>query len=144
VRVTSETDDRLSNGLERLVGNIPADRLRFLTSDRRSVYAAILWLLLNHRRSHEIEVYYDDLLVEVLGIISTVDPGPHTPEDFRSDVRQLVEWGNLAPLLVENAAGQAEEERKTAANDVASREAALRALRASDGATLLAREEEAR
>jgi hypothetical protein len=45
---------------------------------------------------------------------------------------------------VENAAGQAEEERKTAANDVASREAALRALRASDGATLLAREEEAR
>jgi hypothetical protein len=101
VRAARETDDHRSNGLERLIGNIPADRLRFLTSDRRRVYASILWLLLNHRRSHEIEVYYDDLLVEVLGIISRVDLGSYTPEDFRSDVRQLVEWGNLSPLRLE-------------------------------------------
>jgi hypothetical protein len=100
-RAKRKTGDSLSDGLERLVGNIPADRLRFLTSDRRRVYAAILWILLNHRRSHQIEVYYDDLLVEVLGIVPTIALGPYVPEDFRGDVRQLVEWSNLAPLRLE-------------------------------------------
>ena len=41
-------------------------------------------------------------------------------------------------------AARAEEAKKTAASEVASRDAALRALRASEGAALLAREEEAR
>src|SRR6266571_4362970 len=84
-----------SNQLRLLVGVIPTDRLRFLTSDRRRAYSALLWLLLNHRRSHEIEVYYDDLLMEALTVVPTVEPGPYAPEAFRSDVKQLEDWGNL-------------------------------------------------
>ncbi len=90
-----------SNQLRLLVGVIPTDRLRFLTSDRRRAYSALLWLLLNHRRSHEIEVYYDDLLMEALTVVPTVEPGPYAPEAFRSDVKQLEDWGNLLPRRLE-------------------------------------------
>jgi len=87
--------------LHGLVTAIPVDKLRFLTADRRRAYAAILWALLGHRRSHEIEVYYDDLMIEALGVVPTVEPGPYSPDAFRSDVKQLEDWGNLAPRRLE-------------------------------------------
>jgi len=87
--------------LHALVTAIPVDKLRFLTADRRRAYAAILWTVLGHRRSHEIEVYYDDLMIEALGIVPTVEPGPYTPAAFRGDVKQLEDWGNLAPRRLE-------------------------------------------
>lgn len=87
--------------LQALVSAIAVDKLRFLTADRRRAYAAILWTLLVHRRSHEIEVYYDDLMIEALGVVPTVEPGPYTPDAFRADVKQLEDWGNLAPRRLE-------------------------------------------
>jgi hypothetical protein len=88
-------------GLHALVAAIKTEKLRFLTADRHRAYAAILWILAGHRRSHEIEVYYDDLMIEALDTVPTVEPGPYTPDLFRSDVKQLVDWGNLAPLRLE-------------------------------------------
>jgi hypothetical protein len=87
--------------LRALVSAIPVDKLRFLTAERYRAYSAILWTLLNHRRSHEIEVYYDDLMVEALGIVPTVEPGSYSPDAFRSDLKQLEDWGNLAPRRLE-------------------------------------------
>src|ERR1700688_3114044 len=84
-----------------LVGSIPVDKLRFLTSDRRRAYAAILWTLLGHRRAHEIEVYYDELLLEAIAMVPAIEPGSYTPDTFRADVKQLEDWGNLAPRRLE-------------------------------------------
>jgi len=84
-----------------LVGSIPVDKLRFLTSERRRAYAAILWTLLGHRRSHEIEVYYDDLMFEAIALVPAIEPGSYTPDTFRADVKQLEDWGNLAPRRLE-------------------------------------------
>jgi hypothetical protein len=47
-----------------ILETIPGERFRFLSADRRRAYAAILWRLLEHRRAHEIEIPYDDLMVE--------------------------------------------------------------------------------
>lgn len=87
--------------LQALVTAIPVEKLRFLTADRHRAYAAILWSLLGHRRAHEIEVYYDDLMIEALAVVPSVEPGPYVPDAFRSDVRQLEDWGNLAPRRLE-------------------------------------------
>jgi hypothetical protein len=87
--------------LQALVRAMPADELRFLTAERRRAYAAILWTLLGHRRSHEIEVYYDDLLIEAINVVPAVEPGIYTPDAFRADVKQLEDWGNLAPRRLE-------------------------------------------
>jgi hypothetical protein len=84
-----------------LVGSIPVDKLRFLTAERRRAYAAILWTLLGHRRSHEIEVYYDDLMIEAIALVPAIEPGSYTPDTFRADVKQLEDWGNLAPRRLE-------------------------------------------
>jgi hypothetical protein len=91
----------VTSDLHALVAAIPVEKLRFLTAERRRAYAAVLWSLLAHRRRHEIEVYYDDLMVEALGIVPTVEPGPYSPDAFRSDVKQLEDWGNLAPRRLE-------------------------------------------
>src|SRR6058998_2944507 len=88
-------------GLHALVAAIKTEKLRFLTAERHRAYAAILWILAGHRRAHEIEVYYDDLMIEALDTVPAVEPGPYTPDLFRSDVKQLVDWGNLAPLRLE-------------------------------------------
>ena len=90
-----------AGGLHALVAAIPVEKLRFLTADRHRAYAAILWLLLGHRRSHEIEAYYDDLMIEALPVVPTVEPGSYTPDAFRSDVKALEDWGNLAPRRLE-------------------------------------------
>lgn len=87
--------------LHGIVAAIQVERLRFLTSDRRRAYAAILWTMLGHRRAHEIEIYYDDLMIEALATVPTVEPGPYTPDAFRGDVKQLEDWGNLAPRRME-------------------------------------------
>jgi hypothetical protein len=87
--------------LRAVVAAVAVDKLRFLTSDRRRAYAAILWCLLLHRRSHEIEVYYDDLMVEAFDFVAAVEPGAYTPDVFRADVKQLEDWGNLAPRRLE-------------------------------------------
>lgn len=84
-----------------LVGSIPVDKLRFLTAERRRAYATILWTLLGHRRSHEIEVYYDDLMIEAIALVPAIEPGSYTPDTFRADVKQLEDWGNLAPRRLE-------------------------------------------
>jgi hypothetical protein len=65
-------------------------------------------------------------------------------ERARRDAEERFQNAGIKAQQAENAATQAKEERTTATNDVARREATLRALRASEGATLLAREEEAR
>ena len=87
--------------LSTLVGSIPVDKLRFLTAERRRAYAAVLWTLLGHRRSHEIEVYYDDLMIEAIALVPVIEPGSYTPDTFRADVKQLEDWGNLAPRRLE-------------------------------------------
>jgi hypothetical protein len=101
VSVYMGVDADAQAALHALVGAIPVDKLRFLTADRRRAYAALLWTLLGHRRSHEIEVYYDDLMVEAMAVVPGVEPGIYTPDGFRGDVRQLEEWGNLAPRRLE-------------------------------------------
>lgn len=88
-------------GMRAILETIPGERFRFLSADRRRAYAAILWLLLEHRRAHEPEIYYDDLLVESLSVVPDVEPGPYDPDLFRADLRQLEEWGNLAPRRLE-------------------------------------------
>ena len=88
-------------GLHALVAAINSEKFRFLTAERHRAYAAILWKLLEHRRAHEIEVYYDDLLIEALHTVPAVEPGPYSPDAFRGDVKQLVDWGNLAPPRLE-------------------------------------------
>jgi hypothetical protein len=93
-------DDSFAD-LHALVAAVPVDKLRFLTAERHRAYAAVLWMLLGHRRSHEIEVYYDDLLIEALDVVPRVEPGAYTPDAFRGDVKQLEEWGNLAPRRLE-------------------------------------------
>src|SRR5256712_4350009 len=40
-------------------------------------------------------------MIEALTVVPTVEPGPYIPDAFRSDVRQLEEWGNLAPRRLE-------------------------------------------
>ncbi len=87
--------------LQAIVGTIQGDRLRFLTAERRRAYTALLWLLLVRRRAHQIEVYYDDLLIEALALVPQLEPGAYDPDVFRADVYQLIEWGNLAPLRLE-------------------------------------------
>ncbi len=87
--------------LQFLVAAIRVEKLRFLTADRHRAYAAILWTLVGRRRAHEIEVYYDDLMMEALGVVPGIEPGSYTPDAFRSDIKQLVDWGNLAPLRLE-------------------------------------------
>lgn len=82
-----------------IVRAIQTDRLRFLTAERRRAYTAILWLLLARRRNHQVEVYYDDLLVEALALIPGLESGPYDPDVFRSDVQQLLDWGNLTLRL---------------------------------------------
>lgn len=77
--------------LQALVAAIQVEKLRFLTADRHRAYAVILWTLLRHRRAHEIEIYYDDLMIEALDIVPAVEPGPYTPDGFRSDVKQLID-----------------------------------------------------
>jgi hypothetical protein len=72
-----------------LVASLPVDKLRFLTFERRRAYATILWTLLGHRRSHEIEVYYADLMIEAMAIVPAIEPGNYTPDTFRGDVKQL-------------------------------------------------------
>ncbi|PYU97165.1 MAG: hypothetical protein DMG10_31455, partial [Acidobacteria bacterium] len=88
-------------GLHALVAVINSEKFRFLTAERYRAYAAILWKLLEHRRAHEIEVYYDDLMIEALHTVPAVEPGPYSPDAFRGDVKQLVDWGNLAPPRLE-------------------------------------------
>ncbi len=87
--------------LQTIIGTIPGERFRFLSADRRRAYAAILWLLLHHRRAHRIEVYYDDLMVEALTVVPGLEPGIYDPDTFRADISQLEDWGNLAPRRLE-------------------------------------------
>ncbi|MDA8180661.1 MAG: DUF2397 family protein [Desulfobacteria bacterium] len=87
--------------LQAIIGAIPGDRFRFLSAERRRAYAAILWLLLQHRRAHRIEVYYDDLMVESLDVVPGVEPGNYDADTFRADIAQLEDWGNLAPRRLE-------------------------------------------
>ncbi|GAB4237675.1 MAG: hypothetical protein OHK0028_15010 [Deltaproteobacteria bacterium] len=87
--------------LPSILGAVPGDRFRFLSAERRRAYAAILWLLLHHRRAHRIEVYFDDLMVESLDVVPSVEPGSYDPDAFRADIAQLEEWGNLAPRRLE-------------------------------------------
>lgn len=87
--------------LEAILGTIQGDRLRFLTAERRRAYTALLWLLLVRRRAHQIEVYYDDLLIDGLALIPQFESGAYDSDAFRTDVYQLIEWGNLAPLRLE-------------------------------------------
>jgi hypothetical protein len=101
VSVYTGMDVEAEAALQALVAAIPFEKLRFLTAERRRAYAAILWTLLGHRRSHEIEVYYDDLMIEAIVVVPGVEPGIYTPDGFRGDVRQLEEWGNLAPRRLE-------------------------------------------
>lgn len=101
VSVYTSMDPEFTAELHGVVRAIPADKLRFLTADRRRAYAAILWTLLGHRRSHEIEVYYDDLMIEAITVVPAVEPGAYTPDAFRADLRQLEDWGNLAPRRLE-------------------------------------------
>jgi hypothetical protein len=90
-----------SRDFQSIVGAIPGERFRFLSTDRRRAYAAILWLLLQHRRAHRIEVCYDDLMVEALGVVPGVEPGSYDADTFRADIAQLEDWGNLAPRRLE-------------------------------------------
>jgi hypothetical protein len=90
-----------SQDLQTIIGAIPGERFRFLSADRRRAYAAILWLLLYHRRAHRIEVYYDDLMVEALTVVPGVEPGSYDADTFRADIAQLEDWGNLAPRRLE-------------------------------------------
>ncbi len=87
--------------LQAIIEAIPGERFRFLSADRRRAYAAILWLLLHHRRAHRIEVYYDDLMVEALTVVPGVEPGSYDADTFRADIAQLEDWGNLAPRRLE-------------------------------------------
>jgi hypothetical protein len=91
----------IDSSLQDLVAAIRPERFRFLAAERRRAYAAILWKLIEHRRAHEIEVYYDDLMIEALQAVPEVEPGPYSPDAFRSDVKQLTDWGNLAPPRLE-------------------------------------------
>ncbi len=101
VSVYTGMDADFRAALHAVVAAVPVDKLRFLTAERRRAYAGILWTLLGHRRSHEIEIYYDDLMIEAVGLVPEVEPGPYTPDAFRADVKQLEEWGNLAPRRLE-------------------------------------------
>lgn len=87
--------------LQAIIGAIPGERFRFLSAERRRAYAAILWLLLQHRRAHRIEVYYDDLMVESLNVVPGVEPGNYDADTFRADIAQIEDWGNLAPRRLE-------------------------------------------
>jgi len=87
--------------LRAVLGSLPGDRFRFLSAERRRAYAAILWLLLRHRRAHRIEVYFDDLMVESMNVVPGVEPGGYDADAFRADIAQLEEWGNLAPRRLE-------------------------------------------
>ncbi len=87
--------------LSAIIQAAPVDKLRFLTADRWRAYLALLWILLRRRRSHEIEVYYDDLMSEACELVPEVQPGILTPESFRADVNALEEWGNLPPKRLE-------------------------------------------
>lgn len=87
--------------LRAVLGSLPGDRFRFLSADRRRAYAAVLWLLLRHRRAHRIEVYFDDLMVESMNVVQSVEPGEYGADAFRADIAQLEEWGNLAPRRLE-------------------------------------------
>ena len=90
-----------SQDLQAIIEAIPGERFRFLSADRRRAYAAILWLLLHHRRAHRIEVNYDDLMIEALTVVPGVEPGGYDANAFRADIAQLEDWGNLAPRRLE-------------------------------------------
>lgn len=87
--------------LHRLVRGAHPDKLRFLWGDRWRAYLALLWALLERRRAHEVEVYYDDLLTAALALVPQIQAGPYDPDLFRSDIKALEEWGNIAPLRLE-------------------------------------------
>ena len=89
------------NQLRQIVASTYPDKLRFVTAERWRAYLAILWLLLERRRAHEIEVYYDDLLAAAMEVVPSVQPGSYDPDLFRADVKQLELWGNIAPLRLE-------------------------------------------
>lgn len=71
----------------------------FLCTERREVYATILFYLCARRHAHEIEKYHNDIYDAVQPTIEEVTGGDYTLASFRTDIDQLVTWKNVEMRL---------------------------------------------
>lgn len=81
------------------IGIVPAEQYAWLGSDRRAVYATILYFLYLRRKAHEIEKYHNDIYDAVQPAVEEQTSADYTLATFRTDMDQLVTWGNLERRL---------------------------------------------
>jgi hypothetical protein len=81
------------------IGIVPAEQYAWLASDRRGVYATILYFLYLRRKAHEIEKYHNDVYDAVQPAVEELTCADYSLNMFRADMDQLVAWGNLERRL---------------------------------------------
>jgi hypothetical protein len=75
--------------------NLDLNCFRFLTAgERQKPYMLILACLYHERLEHQSQIFHDSLFSKLAETVEKVT-GFYTDAQFRSDVDQLVEWGNI-------------------------------------------------
>jgi len=74
------------------------ESFRWISEQRRRVYAAILHALFCRREAHEHEVLHDELFEDVVASLarSEDEAGDYDALQFRRDIEQLRQWGNVS------------------------------------------------
>ena len=81
------------------IGIVPMPQYAFLAAERRGVYATILYFIYLRRKAHEIEKYHNDIYDAVQPVIEEMTAAEYSLGAFRTDMDQLVAWGNLERRL---------------------------------------------
>lgn len=72
---------------------------RFLTADRMRPYLCILLALFHERQAYQIEIFHDDLYNRVAPDLDALMGSEYVDVQFRQDIDQLVDWGNIQRKL---------------------------------------------
>ncbi|NLF39990.1 DUF2397 family protein [bacterium] len=81
------------------IESVPLTQFSFLATERRLVYATILYYLYLRRQSHEIEKYHNDVYDAVQPTIEGLIQNDYSLAAFRADMDQLVAWRNIERRL---------------------------------------------
>lgn len=77
------------------LAHVSVQQYSFLSTERRDIYATILYFLYLRRQAHEIEKYHNDIYDAVQPRIEEYTDADYSLGMFRADMDQLVAWGNL-------------------------------------------------
>jgi hypothetical protein len=81
------------------LAHVSVQQYSFLSTERRDIYATILYFLYLRRQAHEIEKYHNDIFDAVQPRIEEYTDADYSLGMFRTDMDQLVAWGNLERRL---------------------------------------------